>query len=236
MSHKYDKRRSPANATEVLRERFQRHPVAGLPELCRALSSSGRTVFRVLGRIGYHSSYNLAGRYYTIEGIPRFDEDGLWFHEDIGFSTRGTLRATVEALVQQSAAGCTHEELSRLLRVRVHDPLRSLVQAGRLGRERVEALYVYVSPSARTARAQLQQRRGSQATAATPPSLPALDAARVIDVLLAVIRAPGARAGDIGTELRQRGLAVSDTQVEELFSRYDLGKKTARSRSRRSPR
>jgi hypothetical protein len=32
-------------------------------------------VFRVLGRIGYHSSYNRAGRYYTIAGIPRFDED-----------------------------------------------------------------------------------------------------------------------------------------------------------------
>ncbi len=189
----------------------------------------------MLGRIGYHSSYNRAGRYYTIEGIPRFDEDGLWFHEDIGFSAHGTLRATVEALVQQSAAGCTHEELSRLLRLRVHDPLRSLVQAKRLGRERVEALYVYVSARARTARAQLRQRRGPHA-AATPPPSPPLDAARVIDVLLAVISAPRARAGDVGAELRQRGRAVSDGQVEELFTRYDLGKKTARSRSRRSPR
>jgi hypothetical protein len=233
MSRKYD--RPAADAPTVLRERFQRHPVAELPELCRALSASGRTVFRALGRIGYHSSYNLAGRYYTIEGIPRFDEDGLWFHDDIGFSTRGTLRATVEALVQQSAAGCTHEELSRLLRLRVHDPLRSLVQAKCLGRERVEALYVYVSARARTARAQLRQRRGPKA-AAQPPPPPPLDAARVIDVLLAVIHAPGASAGDVGAELRQRGRAVSDAQVEELFGRYGLGKKTARSRSRRSPR
>jgi len=233
MSLKYDKRRSPADAPNVLRKRFQRHPIAELPELCRALSASGRTVFRVLDRIGYHSSYNHAGRYYTLEGIPRFDAEGLWFHEDVGFSTRGTLRATVEALVQQSAAGRTHEELSRLLRLRVHDPLRSLVQAGRLSRERVEALYVYVSPRARTARAQLQQRRRLEATAATAPPL---DTARVIDVLLAVIRAPGARAGDVGAELRQRGHAVSDAQVEELFSRYDLGKKTARSRLRRSLR
>jgi hypothetical protein len=232
MSRKYDKRPA-ADASDVLRERFRRHPVAELPELCRALSASGRTVFRVLGRIGYHSSYNRAGRYYTIEGIPRFDEDGLWFHEDIGFSAHGTLRATIEALVQQSAAGFTHEELSRLLRLRVHDPLRSLVQAKRLGREHVEALYVYVSARSRTARAQLQQRRRPQA--ATPPP-PPLDAARVIDVLLAVIRAPGTRAGDVGAELRQRGRAVSDAQVEELFRRYDLGKKTARSRSRRSPR
>ncbi|HTP24161.1 MAG TPA: hypothetical protein VMK12_00695 [Anaeromyxobacteraceae bacterium] len=219
MSRQYD--RPAADAPTVLRERFQRHPVAELPELCRALSASGRTVFRVLGRIGYHSSYNHAGRYYTIEGIPRFDDDGLWFHDDIGFSMRGTLRTTVEALVQQSAAGCTHEELSRLLRLRVHDPLRSLVQAKRLGRERVEALYVYVSARARTARAQLEQRRRPKAAAKPPPS-PPLDAARVIDVLLAVIHAPRASAADVGAELRQRGRAVSDTQVEEVFGRYGL--------------
>ncbi len=146
------------------------------------------------------------------------------------------MRATVEALVQQSASGYTHEELSRLLRIRVHDPLRTLVQAKCLGRECVEALYVYVSASARTARAQLKQRRGSQTTAAAPPPSPPLDTARVIDVLLAVIHAPDACAGDVGTELRRQGRAVSDAQVEELFSRYHLGKKTAHSRSRRSPR
>lgn len=234
MSRKYDKRPSADDAPAVLRDYFQRHPVAELPELCRALTASGRTVFRVLGRIGYHSSYNRAGRYYTIEGIPRFDGDGLWFHEDIGFSTRGTLRATVEDRVQQAAAGLTQQELSRLLRVRVHDPLRSLVQAGRLGRERVEALYVYVSSRSGTARAQLGRRREAPVAAPAPP--PPLDAGRVIDILLAVIHAPAARAGDVGAELRQRGLAVSDAQVEALFSRYDLEKKTARSRSRRSPR
>ena len=189
-------------ASDVLRERFRRHPVATLPELCRVLSASGRTVFRVLARIGYHSSYDHAGRYYTIDGIPRFDEHGLWLHEDIGFSSRGTLRATIEALVAESATGYTQEELGRLLRLRVHDPLRSLVEAKRLGRERVEALYVYVSAHARTARQQLARRRGPLATATPPP----LDTARVIDV-----------------------------QVAELFRKYDLQKKTARSRSRPSP-
>ena len=93
MSLKYDRR--AADAPIVLRERFQRHPVAELPELCRVLSASGRTVFRVLGRIGYHTSYNHAGRYYTLEGIPRFDEAGLWFHDDIGFSTQAN-RKTLE--------------------------------------------------------------------------------------------------------------------------------------------
>jgi hypothetical protein len=58
----------------------------------------------------------------------------------------------------------------------------------------------------------------------------------VIDVLVAVIRAPGAHAEAIACALRARGLTVSDAQVAEVFARYDLGKKTARSRSTRSQR
>jgi hypothetical protein len=189
-------------------------------------------VFRVLNEIGYHSSYSHTGRFYTLEGIPSFEENGLWFSGDVGFSTRGTLRATVEHLVLQAPAGCTHEEIERLVRLRVHDTLRSLVEAGRIGRERVEALYVYVGADAAAAHAQLARRRALQARPAAPAS--PLDAARVIDVLLVVIRNPRAGAKAVGEQLRAHGLAVSDVQVEEVFTRYDLGKK--KPRSRRSPR
>jgi hypothetical protein len=63
-----------------------------------------------------------------------------------------------------------------------------------------------------------------------------LDPARVIEVLLAVIRAPRAAADRVARDLRERGLGVTDAQVIEAFARHDLGKKTARSRSRRSRR
>jgi hypothetical protein len=189
-------------------------------------------VFRVLNKIGYHSSFSHAGRFYTLEGVPRFDENGLWFSDEIGFSARGTLRATVEHLVLQAPAGCTHGEIERLVRLRVHDTLRSLVEAGRIGRERVEALYVYVDADGAATRAQLARRRALQPPTPTSP----LDAARVIDVLLVVIRNPRAGARAVGEQLRARGLAVSDVQVEEVFTRYDLAKKKASSRSRPSRR
>lgn len=234
MSLKYDKKRGTAHPADVLRERFQRHVVATLPDLSRSLRASGRTVFRVLSQVGYHSSYSHTGRYYTLEGIPTFDADGLWFHEDVGFSVLGTLRATVETFVKQASSGCTHEELQGRLRARVHDLLRTLVHARLIGRERVDAVYVYVSASADVARAQLAHRRALRPP--TAPSSPPLNAAQVIDVLLAVIRSPRASAKEVGTRLRARGLAVSDTQVQDVFVRYDLEKKTAHSRSRRSRR
>jgi hypothetical protein len=218
-----------------MRARFEKHPIADLASLRRTLHASSRTVFRTLKRVGYHSSYSHAGGYYTLVGVPSFDAHGVWFCQDVGFSTHGTLRATVELLVKEAPAGHTHEELRVVLRLRVHDTLRSLVEAGRIARERVQSLYVYVSPLPDTAQAQLARRRALEVQPAGPPALP-LDSARVIDVLLAVIRMPRASARRVAADLRARGFGVADAQVEDVFARYELGKKTARSRSRRSRR
>jgi hypothetical protein len=233
MSRNYDKHRPRPTHAELLQAQFQRRPIADLPELRRLLASSGRTVVRALQALGYHTSFSHAGRYYTLAGIPVFDALGLWFFEDVGFSAGGTLRATLERLVKDAPGGYTHEELSLLVRLRVHDTLFDLVQSGQVTREPVDGRYVYVSAATRRARVQLAARA---ALRPAPVPVPPLDAARVVDVLLAVIRAPRAGVERVGRDLRERGLPVSDTQIAEVFARYDLGKKTARSRSTRSRR
>ena len=220
---------------------FRRRPVVQLKQLQRALRTSTRTVFRVLDRLAYLSSYSHAGAYYTLRQIPTFDAHGLWFHGEVRFSRHGTLRATVVVLVCEAPAGHTHEELEAVLGLRVHDTLRSLVEARALGRERVAAVYVYLHPDADRAAAQLERRRRmAQMPPAPAPGQEAppaaLDLPRLVDVLVAVIRAPKDDAATIATRLRAGGLAVTDEQVEAVFAQYALGKKTARSRSPRSPR
>ena len=221
----------------LLDELFRRTPVALLNQLRRALKTTSRTtVFRALTAVGYRTSYSHAGRYYTLKRLAQFDAQGLWVFRDVRFSVHGTLRATVEYLVKHAGAGHTHEELQAILGLRGHDTLRNLVESGRIARERLEALYVYVDAAADVGAAQLARRRELQgAPAAAAPGLE-LDPARVIDVLLAVIRAPRANAHEIAGALRARALAVSDGQVAQVFARYALGKKTARARSRRSRR
>ncbi len=212
-----------------------RRPIAELDDLRRTLGLSTRSVFRVLARAGYLSSFSHAGRYYTLAGIPRFDQQGLWFSGHVGFSQQGTLRSTLVRLVERAPAGSTHDELQAVVRLRVHDTLRSLVGAGLVGREFVEALYVYLARAPATAKAQLAARRALLARQRPSPPLP-LDTARVIDVLVAVIRQPRATAAQIAALLSHRGLAVSDEQVETTLAHYSIGKKTARSASKHSRR
>lgn len=221
-----------------LEKLFDRRPVAQVAELCRALGVRSRTsVFFALKAKGYLTSYSHAGRYYTLDRIPEFDAHGLWAVGGIRFSKHGTLRATIVVLVCEAPAGCTHEELTELLGLRVHDTLRSLVEAHALGRELVQAVYVYLDSDANHAAVQLAQRRRRTAEPVPVQGIaPSLDSTRVIDVLLAVIHAPKDDARAIAARLRAAGLAVSDEQVEAVFAQYGLEKKTARSRSARSRR
>lgn len=215
---------------------FSRKSIASLDELRNALGTGSRTtIFRVVSGVGYRTSFSHTGRYYTLEHIPKFDARGLWFCRGVGFSSHGTLRATIIVLVDRSDAGCTHQELQTELKLRVHDTLRDLVVDRLIGRERVEDVYVYVSARSKLARAQVERRRRAVAKAAT--AVPALDPARAIDVLVAVIHHPSEGPKAIVARLASAGRLVGYEQVEQLFRRYQLpGKKTARSRSRRSRR
>lgn len=238
--------RTRGDHSRALKSLFRRKPIATLQELRRGLRVKSRTtILGALRNAGYLSSYSHAGRYYTLNHIPTFDRRGLWFHGEVRFSKHGTLRRTVVVLVTEAIAGHTHEELAVVLGLRVHDTLRSLVETGEIGRVHIDVAYVYVAVDSTRASEQLSQREAMRAeeavatqsrASATPLAAPsALDLARVIDVLVAVIHAPKDDAHTIAARLRAGGLVVTNEQVEAVFEQYELAvKKTARSRSRRS--
>jgi len=86
-----------------LQRLFRRKRAALLDELRAALGTVSRTtIFRILRGVGYFTSYSHAGRYYTLRRIPKFDGCGLWSWRGVGFSSRGTLRATLVFLIAES--------------------------------------------------------------------------------------------------------------------------------------
>jgi len=194
------------------------------------------SVFRRLKETGYLSSYTHRGAYYTLTGIPDFDEYGLWFHQSVGFSRAGTLKATLVQLVDISKAGYSHRELEALLRIRVQNTLTRLIRERLLARERIEELFLYVSVPAKRAAAQVAKRRARMITASKDLVLPD---DTVIEVLLEVVRGGKVLVTPpvVAERLRARGVPVSATQAEQVYARYGIEvKKTARSRSRPSRR
>lgn len=223
---------APEPSRQALTRLFQRQSVADLATLSAALKTSSRmSVFRRLSALGYLSSYSHAGRYYTLHDIPQFDPDGLWQYQGVCFSREGSLKATVERLVERSEAGRTHPELHARLQVRVHNTLLDLAQGRRIGRETWSGHYLYVSATPARAAAQLRLRQQQPAGLGPPPEPPP---AVVIEVLLDLVHSARVRpaADRVAERLAARGLPVTVEQVEAIFSRYEL-KKTAPSRSPR---
>lgn len=218
---------------------FKRKRVAQLSDLRRALGVRSRTtVFSALKAAGYYSSYSHAGRYYTLAHVPRFDAHGLWFHDQVRFSRHGTLRATVVALVHLAPEGRTHEELQVAVGVRLHDTLRSLVKDDLLGRERVGAVYLYLSADGERAAEQVARRR--ELASVFAESLRVLTDEEVVEVLVEALRAAPAiaDAACVARRLVARGVRLEPHHVEQVYEEHGLvpEKKTAAPTSRRSPR
>lgn len=189
---------------------------------------SRRSVFRDLKRLGYLTSFTHRGRFYTLPDIPRFDRQGLWFHQDVGFSRFGTLKETVAHLVPEAPEGRTHGELRALLRVRVHNTLLDLVRSQAIGREVVEGMgeFVYVSAERGKAKQQLARRRqriGAAEEEALPPS------ETVLAILVETLKAGRVTVAPdvVARRLSARGMRVKTAEVERVFQHYDLigGKK-----------
>ena len=212
----------------ALQKLFRTRLVARLDDLRQALKRQSRTtILHALRAVGYLTSYSHAGRYYTLERIPQFDPKGLWRYRQIGFSSRGTLRATLIHLVETSPAGQTHTELQDLLHLRVHDTLRLLVRAHELKRKPFQDTYVYLSTKPRRASQQWAQRQ--QLAPLPPPG--ELDPAGIIAALVDILHHPEDDARAVCQRLRAGGHPVTRAQIETIWAHYHL-KKTPHVRSR----
>ena len=120
--------------------------MATLDELKEALGTpSTMTVFRILKKLGYLSSYSHRGQYYTLSQFCRFDEDGLWSCRDVGFSLYGNLLNTAKELVNKAQAGLTAGEIENILRIEAKHSLIKLFRDKQLHRSKIAGTYVYFS-------------------------------------------------------------------------------------------
>lgn len=227
----------PEESRRALLRLFRKRRIVTLDALFKALRTRSRmSVFRRLSALDYLTSYSHAGRYYTIEEVPEFDEEGLWHHQGVSFSRHGSLKSTVEHLVSDSEDGRTHPELEICLRLRVHNTLRDLVEEDRIGRMHLDRYYLYVDAKRRKAKAQIARRQERlEAEALEREEKPS--SAIVIEILLEIIHGTKveAEAAVIAVRLAARGLSVSAGQVEAILQEHGI-KKTVKSRSRRSRR
>lgn len=216
------------NAQKQVENLLRKRRVVTISDLSELIGTSSRmTVFRRLRQVEYVTSYTHAGRYYTLYDIARFDSDGIWFYDDIGFSQNGSLKNTVSYLVDKSDVGKFHFDLQRQLRVGVHNVLLDLVKSNQIERIKFEGQYLYLSSDKEQRTKQIEHRNELSLQARRLPAF--ISEPMVIEILAEVIRQSKRHphADQVASALAMRGLPITEKDVMSVFDQYDIEKKIA---------
>lgn len=183
------------------------------------LNYSIPSVRRFLRAIGYYSSFTHNGQWYTLHTVPSFNQDGLWFHHEIGFSRAGSLTKTLIALTSKSQAGVTAEQLGEMLHCRCHTILVQLCRKKKLQRLKRGRSFTYLATDCCIAarQRQVQSVRSTQ--------LNELPAEIAILVLVEFIHNPDAGFAQLAKTIKgDKKVTIEVAQIEQLFQRYSLKK------------
>ena len=215
------------DAQKKLENFIKNRRVVEMRDLFEVVQTNSRmTVFRRLSGVEYLCSYTHTGRYYTLFDIARFDSDGIWFYDDIGFSQNGSLKNTVTYLVDNGDGGKFHSDLQRQLRVRVHNVLLDLVRSKQIKRTKFEGQFLYLSSDKARSTKQIEQRDKLSKQLRRIPVY--ITESIVIEILAEVIRQSKRhpRADQVASALAIRGLPIAEKDVMTVFDHYDIEKKT----------
>ena len=209
------------NLLDNLKNVFLKKSVLEIHDVINAVNATSRmTAYRYLKKLDYLSSYTHARQFYTLKTIPEFDEDGLWYFGDIGFSKHGTLMETIIHLINHSKSGKTSSDLEKKQRVYVQNTLLSLVKSKKISREQQDGVYVYFSADLETSRRQIEKRNKKGSRKRLPEWI-------VVEILIEVIRslAEKPHTDEVAMRLLKRGSLITRAQVEQVFEENDLKKK-----------
>jgi len=203
---------------------FSKEKVVTIEALKNMLDTDfSKTVFRYLKEIGYLSSYNNAGKFYTLPNIPRYDEYGLWHYEAASFSRFGTLKSTISSMIDGSHEGFTHGELKQLLRCRVQNTLNDLIKNNIVSRESINGLFVYTSADRKKVVDQISQREKKSRIGKSQGV--GMELPIIIEILLELLRLSIWDTKTISRNLHIRKVTVTEPQVKEVLRHYNLKKK-----------
>lgn len=198
---------------------FNKEKCLTIKDISKILEYSDRSVQRLLKKIGYYSSVTHNGKWYTLEHIPEFDDNGLWFYQGIGFSKWRNLTATILYLVEKSVKGLTASDLSSILSSSCPPILNKIHKACKINRVKTQRGFVYISMNSATKERQLNNLDKAVV-------LPHLSDSDKITILAEHIRNPNRTCRELALHVKKKSrINCSFEMIKSLFVQLGLEKK-----------
>lgn len=137
-----------AKRADTIKDVLERKRVLSLQQIAESEAINERTVQRHLKDLKALSSYTHKRCFVTLPNIPRFDERGIWFYRNIGFSKFGNSLDTIVALIEGSKEGLSRHELESILKIGIAQQIHILLQREKLHRVKLGNRYLYIPEAA----------------------------------------------------------------------------------------
>jgi len=162
--------------------------------------------------------------FYTLPGVPKFDQNGLWRFHDIFFSAHGNLKQTAIRLVQRSARGLDSHEISTLVGLPTGSSyLSRLRDIPDISREWRNGRWIYLAGEDAARKKQMGERSDSSDQAIGLPS-----AEEAVDILVCFIRHPKFDPEGLARQLGERKSCITAAMIRNLLEHHGLSKKKRR--------
>ncbi len=206
---------------EVLVELFGERKCWTISELCEVMGYAEISVKRFLKQIGYYSSFTHNSKWYTLDSLPNFNKDGLWFYEGLGFSKDGNLKKTILRLIDRSHQGLSAKQLAQKLNSPNYAVLNHMHKRGVIDRLKTVKGFIYLSGKEDKKERQIRRLKSLIAEEKKPT---ALTAQAAVAVLTEFIKNPQASFVELSRAVAKRQVIATPEKIEQLFEEHSLKK------------
>jgi hypothetical protein len=204
-----------------LNELFSQQYCWTIEQLGFALDYSAISIRRFLKQLGYFSSFTHNSKWYTLSSIPEFDNNGLWFYNQIGFSRHGNLKQNIVHFIDKSCQGLSAKQLAEILSVPCHAVLNHMYNSGAIDRFKSKSGLVYVSPTERRKKQQLIRLQSQQVTVTAAQEL---NPQTAVYVLVEYIKNPQASFDELAKAVAKRQVIATPNAIARFFDKHNLKK------------
>tara|TARA_B100000315_G_C14571143_1_gene585582 strand:+ start:217 stop:894 length:678 start_codon:yes stop_codon:yes gene_type:complete len=108
------------------------------------VSCSEVTLRRDIRRIKGITSFTHQGRFVTLQDIPRFDKNGIWFYRKVGFTEYKNSLELIVQLINNSKEGLNRDQIQEILTIQVFQQIQTLLRRNELYRCKIGNKYIYL--------------------------------------------------------------------------------------------
>ena len=212
---------SKAERLEYIKAFIKKNKAVTISEFFHHIPYCEKTLRRDINDLNGITSYTHRGKFITLPNIPIFDNYGIWFYKDIGFTKyKNSLDLIIRSI--DNSEGITKEELEGILRIKISKQIQILLSQKRLNRVKLGAKYFYLSEELAKNKKRQMQILPIDIEEYSDRKVNITDLVAVLKVVLTEYQID---MNNLNKFIVKYSLQVPINKIERLLLKYDLSSK-----------